>query len=432
MIRMLENKQILTLSNTNLTCMIKQFIGGGGQGEVYQASVGNNDVALKWYYPQQATEEQKSAIEDLIRIGPPSDKFLWPANIVIADNSFGYIMPLRSMEFKNLVDLMKQRISPTFKAIVTACIELSHSFYQLHSKGLCYRDISFGNVFFEPRNGNILICDNDNVSVNGKTMSGILGTPRFMAPEVVIGKALPSTKTDLFSLAVLLFYMLMVHHPLEGEKENQIKCFDLPAMNKLYGEEPIFIFDPDNDSNRPTAAHQANASIYWNIYPQFLQNLFIKAFTTGIHDPNNRVRETEWRKNLVKLRDSIFYCSNCGNENFFDETDASTNNLCWSCKSQLSSPLTVMIENSLIILNHDTQLFPHHLDNQKPYDFSQPLAEVTQHPQNPKIWGLKNLSNTKWVTTTSEKQLIDVLPGKSVSITIEKEVNFGNKKGVFK
>jgi serine/threonine protein kinase len=114
---------------------------------------------------------------------------------------------------------MTRRIEPTFRALATAGLNLSHNYLLLHSQGLCYRDISFGNAFFDPDNGDVLIADNDNVSVDGAGALGVLGTPRFMAPEVVRGDALPSTQTDLFSLSVLIFYMLMVAHPLEGEKE---------------------------------------------------------------------------------------------------------------------------------------------------------------------------------------------------------------------
>jgi hypothetical protein len=39
--------------------------------------------------------------------------------------------------------------------------------------GYSYRDISFGNLFFDPDTGDVLICDNDNVSANGKDMSGV-------------------------------------------------------------------------------------------------------------------------------------------------------------------------------------------------------------------------------------------------------------------
>jgi serine/threonine protein kinase len=47
-----------------------------------------------------------------------------------------------------------------------------------------------------------------------------------MAPELLLSDV-PSRQTDLFSLAVLLFYMLLVHHPLEGKRESSIKCFAL-------------------------------------------------------------------------------------------------------------------------------------------------------------------------------------------------------------
>lgn len=43
----------------------------------------------------------------------------------------------------------------------------------------------------------------------------------------------------------------MVNHPLEGKQEASIKCMDMAARVKLYGTDPIFIFDPDNKTNRP-------------------------------------------------------------------------------------------------------------------------------------------------------------------------------------
>src|SRR5207244_925684 len=160
--------------------------------------------------------QQRSSLETLIRKGPPNEKFLWPIELTSAQGvpGFGYIMLLREERFKSIVDLMTRRVEPTFRVLAAAGLELANSFLQLHSKGLCYCDISFGNVFFDPENGDISICDNDNVAVDGLTDSGIRGTPRFMAPEVVCNRALPSTQTDLFSLAVLLFYIFMLHHPL--------------------------------------------------------------------------------------------------------------------------------------------------------------------------------------------------------------------------
>ena len=79
----------------------------------------------------------------------------------------------------------------------------------------------------------------------------------------------------------------LVNQPLEGAKEAAIKALDLPAMTKIYGKEPIFIFDPNDTSNRPVPGIHDNALAFWRIYPQFLRDIFIRAFTDGISDPKN-------------------------------------------------------------------------------------------------------------------------------------------------
>jgi DNA-binding helix-hairpin-helix protein with protein kinase domain len=419
-----------------MTCVIDTLLGAGGQGEVYKATLGSETVAVKWFFPQMGSPEQRAAIELLVRSGPPSVHFLWPMEVTETAGvpSFGYVMPLRPARFKNIVDLMKRRIEPTFRALATAGLNLSHNYLLLHSQGLCYRDISFGNAFFDPDNGDILIADNDNVSVDGAGVLGVLGTPRFMAPEVVRGEAVPSTQTDLFSLSVLIFYMLMVAHPLEGRKETEIKCLDLPAMTKLYGTEPLFIFDPTDTSNAPVPGIHDNALAFWRIYPQFLRDLFTRAFTVGMRDPlHGRVRESEWRGAMVRLRDAIFYCHHCGLENFYDaealKARGGNPGLCWSCAAQLRLPPRIRIGKSIVMLNHDTQLFPHHVDDQKLYDFSSPVAAISKHPTNPAIWGLKNLSQVRWVITNAEGEVKDVEPGRSFTLTADTKIQFGNMTG---
>jgi DNA-binding helix-hairpin-helix protein with protein kinase domain len=432
--QILESGQIVH-TESGVSCQVGQFLGGGGQGEVYKADVSGKTVALKWYFPAQATPKQREGLEILIKKGPPNDKFLWPLELTSSPDvpGFGYIMPLREPRFKGIVDLMKRRIEPTFRALATAGLQLADSYLELHAQGFCYRDISFGNVFFDPDSGEALICDNDNVAVDKQEQSGVLGTPRFMAPEIVRGEARPSTQTDLFSLSVLLFYMLMVHHPLEGKQELAIKCLDLPAMNKLYGTDPLFIFDPDDDSNRPVAGYHDNAIVFWPLYPQFVRDLFIEAFTVGLHDPLERVRESEWRAAMVKLRDSVFYCAGCGAESFYDvdalRAAGGQPGTCWACDKALVLPPRLRIEKGIVMLNHDTQLYPHHLDDQRMYDFSQPLAEVTQHPTRPDLWGLKNLTTEKWVITTADGTVKDVEPGRNVPLAIGTQINFGRKEG---
>jgi serine/threonine protein kinase len=255
-----------------------------------------------------------------------------------------------------------------------------------------------------------------------------------MAPEVVRGDALPSTRTDLYSLSVLLFYLFMVHHPLEGKRESSIKCLDLPAMTKIYGSEPIFIFDPTNDSNRPVPGYHDNALVFWLIYPQFLRNLFTKAFTEGIRDPvNGRVVESVWRAAMVRLRDSIVYCAQCGSENFYDadamQVPGGNPAQCWSCKKELQFPPRIRIGRNLVMLNYDTKLYPHHIDNARMYDFSVSVAEVSRHPNDPNMWGLKNASSEKWVSTTAGGAVKDVEVGRNVTIAAGTRIQFGRTEG---
>ena len=432
--------QLLQLRSTVQTasghpCTVETFLGGGGQGEVYRAQLGSKPVALKWYFPEQATPAQQQSLDTLIRKGPPSPHFLWPMELAAASGvpGFGYIMPLREPRYKGIVDLMKRRIEPSFRALTTAGLQLAQSFLELHAQGLCYRDISFGNVFFDPDTGDIQVCDNDNVAIDGQGNSGVLGTPRFIAPEVVRGEASPSTQTDLFSLAVLLFYLFHIHHPLEGQQEAAIKCFDLPAMNKLYGTEPLFIFDPANAANRPVPGLHDNPLAYWPIYPQFLRDRLTRAFTAGLHDPHARIRESEWRAALVQLRDAILYCGHCGAENFYDGEALRANSgqpgACWSCQRPLTLPFRLRLGRDVIMLNHDTQLYPHHVDPQRLYDLSQPVAVIQQHPQNRNLWGLKNLSAAKWVVTTTDGTMRDVEPGRSAGLAVGVKINFGAVEG---
>ncbi|MGC9469174.1 MAG: protein kinase domain-containing protein [Anaerolineae bacterium] len=437
--QILQDGQEVKTVSSNMVVTVETFLGGGGQGEVYRAALDGKQVALKWYFPAQATPEQRSSLEVLVAKGAPTARFLWPIELTESPDvhGFGYIMPLRDPRYKSIVDLMKRRVEPSFRALITAGLQLSDSFLDLHAAGLCYRDISFGNVFFEPNTGEVLICDNDNVTVDKQGKASVLGTPRFMAPEIVRGEALPSSDTDLYSLAVLLFYMLMVHHPLEGKRELEIKCLDLPAMNQLYGTDPLFIFDPIDDSNRPVRPYHSNALDFWPLYPAFLRDLFTQSFTEGLTDPvHGRVRESEWRAAMARLLDSIFYCphEHCGVENFYDvdrlRTTGGHVGSCWSCGNRLILPPRIRVNDMVVMLNQDTRLYPHHIDDDRRYDYSDPVAEVARHPKDPSIWGLRNLSDEKWTVTVDGGQTFqDIEPTRSVTLREGMVINFGKEEG---
>ncbi|HNL81403.1 MAG TPA: hypothetical protein PKL69_13795, partial [Agitococcus sp.] len=104
--------------------------------------------------------------------------------------------------------------------------------------------------------------------------------------------------------------------------------------------------------------------------------------------------------------------------------------ICWNCQKPFSLPVKLSVNNQVIMLNANTQLFAHHLDPNRKYDFTQPLAIMQQHPQNPNIWGLKNLSTT-WQITTADGTVKVVEPQRSVALNLGTIIDFGIVEGHF-
>lgn len=423
----------LLVSESSNTYKVISLLGAGGQGEVYDVELNGKHYALKWYYKHIATKEQKNIIDNLVSKGAPDSTFLWPQDIVFSEfgQPFGYIMPLRPSNYKSIVDMMKRRAEPSFYTLCRAAYNLTYGYQKLHAMGYSYRDISFGNLFFDPDTGDVLICDNDNVSANGNDDSTVYGTPRFMAPEIVRSQAKPSRNTDLYSLAVLLFYMFMMGHPLEGKLEADIRCMDIHAMNRLYGTNPVFIYDPYNKTNRPVKGYQDNVLIYWDIYPQVIRDLFTKSFTEGLTSPNKRITEKQWLDAFANLMTGIIDCPSCGAEVFFDEAKV-TNciaHTCWNCSRALQYPFSIIIGKRRVLLKKEAKLLSHSINGD--YNMDSIVGEVVQNPNNPNLWGIKNLSSENWTYIRPDGQQIPVAVGRSAAIAKDAKIDFGQHIGEF-
>ena len=75
------------------------------------------------------------------------------------------LIPSQYQGLEKLV-LGKMRPNPSFDILCTAAINLVESFRQLHAQGLCYKDINLGGPLMDPKTGDVVICDCDNVRVN--------------------------------------------------------------------------------------------------------------------------------------------------------------------------------------------------------------------------------------------------------------------------
>jgi eukaryotic-like serine/threonine-protein kinase len=429
---MLKRGDVLIARNMQSAAMIEDTLGEGAQAEVYRARIGDKHYALKWYRPEFLSGDTRlwERLKVAISSGTPTEQFLWPFDLVSYPRSSaygGYLMPIKTPEFISMAGLIGGHTEPTFRALTMVGFNLAHSFLKLHAAGLCYRDINFGNVFFNPETGDIRIADNDNVDVNLKPGS-IKGTPDFMAPEVARDLVAPNAASDRFSLAVLLFRIFVIGHPLRGKREMTLPydAADPDQSHRLCAVDPVFIFDPNNDSNRPVVGVHDCPLSYWPIYPGSLRKLFIHAFTAGLQDPDARVMENEWRKEMCALRDAIFLCPRCGAENFFDLEllrQKKSLNPCWGCQSMLGTPprmrMGAAYGSQLVVLSPGAQLFAHHLEGDA-YNFASPLAEVVGGPL-----GLRNLSSGTWTSRSQNGSTQQVRFNEVLPLDSECQIHFG-------
>jgi serine/threonine protein kinase len=203
----------------------------------------------------------------------------------------------------------KQIHFKSFSAITDAAINIIQAFRELHNSGYSYQDINNGNFFINPENGKVLICDNDNVSPFGVNL-GIGGKQRYMAPEVVMGGK-PDKQSDRFSLAVILFRLLFINHPLEGKKSTP-PCMTKELERRYYGENPVFVYDPVDNSNRPIPGTDKNLKTFWPIYPRYIRELFERAFSKEVMMKQApRVIEKEWLDVFFRLKAGIVKFPHC-------------------------------------------------------------------------------------------------------------------------
>jgi|SRR5579859_510073 len=124
-----------------------------------------------------------------------------------------------------------QRMLAEQAANITA--EVADALDYAHAQGLIHRDIKPGNIMLDER-GHAVLMDFGLAKIVGATQftgSGeVMGTPAYIAPELVRGKP-PSPGSDIYALGASLFEMLAGRPPFTGDSA-------LSVMMKQLNEPP--------------------------------------------------------------------------------------------------------------------------------------------------------------------------------------------------
>lgn len=238
---------------------VLRLIGEGGMSRVYLASRESDDEPLVVKILRSEVMQDKRTM----------DRFVEEYNLVERVHSHhvarvhahgvmdgnAYLV----MEFCEGGDLNKRLNGASLPPAEALRIfrQLMLALGDIHEQGILHRDLKPQNLMFR-NDGSLAIVDfgvAKHVDSIDRTNKGeILGTPRYMSPEQVQGRAL-DLRTDIYSAGVLLYQMMIGTHLFEGETAVEVALHHLntpppalPAQLEAYQHLFDKLLEKDRDA----------------------------------------------------------------------------------------------------------------------------------------------------------------------------------------
>jgi eukaryotic-like serine/threonine-protein kinase len=199
-------------------------IGRGAFGDVYRAwdSRLDREVALKLLAEHDALPDDGTAIIEegrlLARVCHRNVVTIHGADRV--DNRVGLWMEL--IRGETLQHAIERGRSFGAADAISIGIELAGAIGAVHDAGLLHRDVKPHNVMLA-EDGRVVLMD-FGAGHDARTgeQPGLSGTPLYLAPELLAG-GVPSVASDIYSVGVVLFYLLTRSYPVRGKSLSDLR-----------------------------------------------------------------------------------------------------------------------------------------------------------------------------------------------------------------
>jgi eukaryotic-like serine/threonine-protein kinase len=225
---------------------IRELLGRGASGQIYLANdtkLGNRSVAIKILSPECTIDQNKLRRfkQEACAAAQLENKHI--AKIYDFEEYDG--IHLIIMEYICGMTL-RQRLAQSqmdMTEAVNIAIQVGEALIEAHDKGIIHRDIKPENIMLRP-DGSVSVLDFgiakllrlsepdlDSIALPKTGTGMIIGTPHYMSHEQAHGKNVDS-RTDIWSLGVVLYELLTCHTPFEGES-------DLSVLLSIAQKEPL-------------------------------------------------------------------------------------------------------------------------------------------------------------------------------------------------
>ncbi len=207
-----------------------RVLGRGAMGIVYAARdpIIDRQVALKTLRLDLDADQTAEFRERFLREARAAGRLNHPNIVSVHDvgedpaTGLAYIA-MEFVEGRDLKQLLASghRFRPSEAARIVA--EVATALDYAHQMKVVHRDVKPANIILT-RDGTAKITDfgvarleSSNLTVEGQ----FIGTPNFMSPEQITGRPVDG-RSDLFSLGVVLFFLLTGQRPFTGESMHEV------------------------------------------------------------------------------------------------------------------------------------------------------------------------------------------------------------------